>query len=65
MKTYKDINTIRASINFIGKQIEQLNIEEDGAEKRLLYLISKLHFERKELDIWYKEQLKYAKNQKK
>lgn len=62
MKIYRDINSIRASINFIGKQIEQLNIEENGAEKRLLNLIAKLHFEQKELELWYKESIKHAKN---
>jgi hypothetical protein len=62
MKTYE---LIISSVNFIGKQID--NIDENDYNKldKLKCLLDKLRFEQIELNKWYKESIKNVKKAQK
>lgn len=62
MRTYKLINQ---SINFIAKQIENLDENDDNNLEKLKILIGKLRFEQSELNKWYLESIKNVKKTQK
>lgn len=62
MKTYR---LIVSSINFIGKQIDNIDENDHNKIGKLKYLLNKLQFEKTELNKWYKESVKNVKKAQK